>query len=51
MPLEIETVEDAPASVPEPKLLASVIIPAYNSERHIAACLEALLGQEYPPVY
>ncbi len=27
----------------------SVIIPMYNEERHIAACLRAMLDQDYPP--
>ena len=34
---------------PQAQPLVSVIIPMYNEERHIAACLRAVLDQDYPP--
>jgi cellulose synthase/poly-beta-1,6-N-acetylglucosamine synthase-like glycosyltransferase len=36
----------APAADHEP--FVSVVIPVYNEEQHIAACLDSVLGQDYP---
>ncbi len=37
---------EKPAAPPARKKIASVIIPAYNSEKHIGRCLDALLAQK-----
>ena len=37
-----------PASPPEQRPLVSIMVPARNEERNIAACVESLLAQDYP---
>ena len=36
------------ASLADAPPLVSVVIPVYNEERHIEACLASVLGQDYP---
>jgi succinoglycan biosynthesis protein ExoA len=38
---------EPPAIADEP--FVSVVIPVYNEERHITACLDSVLAQDYPP--
>jgi chlorobactene glucosyltransferase len=41
-------VPDSRAAVPRPAPLISVLVPARDEEDNIEACLESLLGQDYP---